>query len=96
MMAPCASRIRAIQSRVTVPATRPLAILLAEDNPINQRLAVTLLERKGHRVAVVGNGEEALQALARDRFDLVLMDIQMPVMGGFEATRLIREREAKE
>jgi len=78
----------------TAPATRPLAILLAEDNAINQRLAVTLLERRGHRVRVTGNGEEALQALAGERFDLVLMDIQMPVMGGFEATRRIREREA--
>ncbi len=76
------------------PPTRFLSILLAEDNLINQRLAVTLLERKGHRVRVTGNGEEALAALAEEPFDLVLMDIQMPVMGGFEATRIIREREA--
>ncbi|MBI2305809.1 MAG: response regulator [Rhodocyclales bacterium] len=75
------------------PALRPLRILLAEDNEINQRLAVTLLERRGHTVCVVGNGEEALQALAGDTFDLVLLDIQMPVMGGLEVTRRVREQE---
>ncbi len=75
------------------PGLRPLQILLAEDNLINQRLAVTILERRGHRVSVSNNGEEALQALAENRFDVVLMDIQMPVMGGFEATRRIRETE---
>ncbi|QRJ62226.1 ATP-binding protein [Azospira restricta] len=77
-----------------VPALQPLSVLLAEDNLINQRLAVTLLERRGHRVSVCGNGEEVLQELAGEDFDLVLMDIQMPVMGGFEATRRIREQEA--
>ncbi|MDX9707256.1 MAG: ATP-binding protein [Azospira sp.] len=77
-----------------VPSLRPLSVLLAEDNAINQRLAVTLLERRGHRVRVCGNGEEALRALAGADFDLVLMDIQMPVMGGFEAVREIREAEA--
>ena len=77
------------------PPTRSLSILLVEDNLINQRLAVMLLERKGHRMRVAGNGEEAITALAEETFDLVLMDIQMPVMGGFEATRLIREQEAQ-
>ncbi|MBW7903399.1 MAG: response regulator [Rhodocyclaceae bacterium] len=77
-----------------MPALRPLSVLLAEDNAINQRLAVTLLERRGHRVRICGNGEEALRALADERFDVVLMDIQMPVMGGFEATRRIRQQEA--
>jgi CheY-like chemotaxis protein len=76
-----------------VPQLRPLRVLLAEDNLINQRLAVTLLERRGHLVRVSNNGEEALQALAEEKFDVVLMDIQMPVMGGFEATRRIREQE---
>ncbi len=66
---------------------------MAEDNPINQMLAVRLLEKAGHRVAVANNGEEALAAIAREPFDLVLMDVQMPVMDGFEATALIRQQE---
>ncbi len=69
---------------------RPLRILLAEDNFVNQRLAVKLLEKSGHRVSVADNGQEALDALAQAKFDLVLMDVQMPGMGGMEATRLIR------
>jgi CheY-like chemotaxis protein len=72
---------------------RNLQILLAEDNPVNQRLAVRLLEKQGHRVVVTGNGKEALAALERERFDLILMDVQMPEMGGFEASAHIRERE---
>jgi CheY-like chemotaxis protein/HPt (histidine-containing phosphotransfer) domain-containing protein len=74
-------------------AAAPLDILLAEDNVVNQRVALGLLERRGHRVTVANNGAEALQAMERGRFDLVLMDVQMPVMGGFEATAEIRRRE---
>jgi signal transduction histidine kinase/DNA-binding response OmpR family regulator/HPt (histidine-containing phosphotransfer) domain-containing protein len=70
-------------------------ILLAEDNPVNQRVAVGLLRRRGHRVTVANNGREAVDLVGRERFDLVLMDVQMPEMGGFEATALIRDREAK-
>jgi two-component system sensor histidine kinase/response regulator len=70
-----------------------LSILLAEDNEINQRLAITLLERAGHRVTVAPDGRQALQALQRDDYDLILMDMQMPEMGGIEATRHIREQE---
>ena len=65
----------------------------AEDNPVNQRLAVRMLEKRGHRVAVAGNGREALEALAKDTFDLVFMDVQMPEMDGIEATAAIRQRE---
>jgi PAS domain S-box-containing protein len=70
--------------------TRPLHILLAEDNPINQKLAVTLLGRAGHRVSVAEDGDAALRALAQESFDLILMDMQMPGLSGLEATRQIR------
>ena len=70
-----------------------LRVLVTEDNPVNQRLAVRMLEKRGHRVAVAGNGREALDALAKDTFDLVFMDVQMPEMDGFEATAGIRENE---
>ncbi len=70
-----------------------LRILLAEDNAVNQVLAVRLLEKRGHSVTVAGNGKEVLTALEKDTFDLVLMDVQMPEMDGFEATAAIREKE---
>jgi signal transduction histidine kinase/CheY-like chemotaxis protein len=70
-----------------------LRVLVAEDNAVNQRLAVRLLEKAGHTVAVAGDGREALAALDREAFDLVLMDVQMPVMDGFEALAAIRQRE---
>jgi two-component system sensor histidine kinase/response regulator len=70
-----------------------LHVLVVEDNTVNQRLASRLLERRGHRVTVTANGREAVEALANKTFDLVLMDLQMPKMDGFEATAVIRERE---
>jgi two-component system sensor histidine kinase/response regulator len=73
---------------------RSLSILLAEDNPVNQRLASRMLEKRGHRVVVSSNGREAVETLAKERFDLVLMDVQMPEMDGFEATIAIRDKEA--
>jgi len=71
----------------------PLRILIAEDNPVNSRLATLLVEKQGHCAVTVATGREALKALEQQRFDLVLMDLQMPEMDGFEATRIIRERE---
>jgi len=84
--------------RVTVPLTvpreaRPLRILLAEDNTMNKVVAIRLLEKQGHTVAVANNGIEVLAALEREPFDLVLMDVQMPDMDGFEATAAIRNKE---
>jgi signal transduction histidine kinase/DNA-binding response OmpR family regulator len=70
-----------------------LRILLAEDNPVNQLLATRLLEKRGHRVTVAGNGREALAAIDKESYDLVLMDVQMPELDGIEATIAIREKE---
>jgi PAS domain S-box-containing protein len=72
-----------------------LRILLTEDNRVNQVLAVRLLEKRGHEVTVAGNGEEALRALDKQAFDLVLMDVQMPEMDGLQATAAIRKGEMK-
>jgi two-component system sensor histidine kinase/response regulator len=65
-------------------------VLLAEDNVVNQLLAASLLKRRGHRVTIVPNGQDALDAIAVTAFDVVLMDVQMPIMGGLEATHAIR------
>jgi CheY-like chemotaxis protein len=70
-----------------------LRILLAEDHPINRRLAVRLLERAGHRVTAVENGEQVLDVLGGDRFDVLLMDLQMPVMNGLDAAIAVRSME---
>ncbi len=96
---------RVVGSRLTVdkepaaPAVTPtraarrLRVLVAEDNPVNQKLAQHLLERRGHTPILVANGREAFDTILQDRFDLVLMDLQMPEMDGFEATASIRARE---
>jgi CheY-like chemotaxis protein len=79
-----------------VPADNacPLRILLAEDNPINQRIALELLNKRGHSTVVAGDGLRALEAFANQPFDVVLMDVQMPEMDGYQATEAIRRREA--
>jgi PAS domain S-box-containing protein len=71
----------------------PRRVLLAEDNHVNQKVVVRILEKAGHKVVVAGNGKEALTQLESQTFDLVLMDVQMPEMGGFEATARIRSQE---
>jgi two-component system sensor histidine kinase/response regulator len=75
------------------PSVEARHVLLAEDNLVNQQVAVGLLTRRGHRVTVVANGREAIEALGREPFDVVLMDLQMPVMGGIDATIRLRENE---
>jgi CheY-like chemotaxis protein len=70
-----------------------LVVLVVEDNAVNQKLAVALLEKRGFTVTTAGNGKLALAALDKDKFDFVLMDVQMPEMDGIEATGAIRERE---
>jgi CheY-like chemotaxis protein len=75
------------------PSGKSWRILLAEDNQVNQRLATRLLEKRGHEVIVVENGQEALAALEQSSFDLVLMDVQMPLVDGIEATLAIRAKE---
>lgn len=78
----------------TLPEFRPkYNILLAEDNPINQKVAVHLLQKKGHKVTVAENGQQVLDKLAQEEFDIILMDVQMPIMNGFEVTQKIRELE---
>jgi signal transduction histidine kinase/DNA-binding NarL/FixJ family response regulator/HPt (histidine-containing phosphotransfer) domain-containing protein len=75
---------------------RPLRILLAEDNRVNQQFAIRMLEKRGHTVVVAQNGREAVERCEAGRFDLVLMDVQMPEMNGLEATAVIREKEKTE
>lgn len=83
---------RAAESRAAAPPTRPERVLLVEDHPTDAAIAQMMLERLGYRAAWVRNFHEAMEALARERFDVVLLDVQLPGVDGFEATRRIRER----
>jgi PAS domain S-box-containing protein len=83
----------AVSRQPTDTSPRPFRILVVEDNAVNQKLVSRLLEKRGHTVMVVGNGREALAALEKEPFDVVLMDVQMPEMDGFEATAAILEQE---
>ena len=78
---------------VTRHSLREARILLADDSVVNQRLATRLLEKVGHTVVIANNGREAVSALEQERFDIVLMDVEMPIMGGLEATATIRGKE---
>ncbi len=91
-----ALRAQTSQAGITEPglASRPLKVLVAEDNLVNQKLMTKLLERWNHEVVLARDGKEALAHYEQTDFDIILMDIQMPVMSGLEATREIREREA--
>jgi CheY-like chemotaxis protein len=87
-----AAHERKLVTRYTIKETGR-RVLLGEDNLVNQRLAVKLLEKRGYSVVVANNGREVLDTLERETFDLVLMDMQMPVLNGLEASALIREKE---
>jgi len=94
--APCVDKPARVITRHSLREGRPpLRILLAEDNLVNQKLASRLLEKQGHLVVVASDGAQALQTLEKQSFDVVLMDAQMPVMDGFEATAAIRQLEQK-
>jgi PAS domain S-box-containing protein len=88
-----ANEIQPREERVKAEPARKLHILIADDNPINQRLAKSLLAKQGHTTVTVGSGREALAASQQQDFDLVLMDVQMPDLDGFEATKAIRAHE---
>jgi len=97
-----ATPAEALPEHSAAPVSTPAAgaksyrILLAEDNPVNQKLAIRLIEKQGHTVVAVKNGREAVERAEREAFDLILMDISMPEMDGLEATAVIRERQRQE
>jgi PAS domain S-box-containing protein len=95
ILAPCEPKppVQAASSPITPPSAPSLHILVAEDNPINQMLIRNLLLKQGHSLALVDDGRKAVEVYQVERFDLVLMDVSMPEMDGFEATGLIRKHQ---
>jgi len=91
--APTKDETRSREERITAAPMAKLHILIADDNLVNLRLARSLLVKQGHSAVAVGSGREALAALEQQNFDLVLMDVQMPDMDGFETTKAIRAQE---
>jgi CheY-like chemotaxis protein len=89
-------RTKPTAGRISAMPSRTLNVLVAEDNPVNRKLVMTLLRKRGHRVKAVENGREAVAAINSKGgpYDVVLMDLQMPEMGGFEAAQAIRDQEA--
>jgi CheY-like chemotaxis protein len=88
-------KVAPLTSRTIPTGRRSLRILLAEDNPINQKVAVHLLERQGHRVTTANDGRKAVEAARKGGFDLILMDVQMPTLDGLEATGVLRAAERR-
>ncbi len=86
-------RGRAVLMRVELQKIRGTRVLLAEDNEINQQVAEEILQQAGLVVSIANNGKEALEMVSAGNYEVVLMDIQMPVMGGFEATQEMRKDE---
>ncbi len=86
--------VAAVPASLPAGSSRPLRILLAEDNAVNQKLVLRLIERRGWSATIACDGLRAIEAFRTGSFDLALMDVQMPEMGGFEATRIIRKAEA--
>ena len=84
---------QSIETALETPDVQPLNILLAEDNPVNQMTATTMINKLGHTVTVANNGREAIEKVAVEKFDIVFMDVQMPEMDGITATGKIRESE---
>jgi CheY-like chemotaxis protein/HPt (histidine-containing phosphotransfer) domain-containing protein len=95
---PVAPKAPAVSTKLdpTLASRLPLRVLLCDDNVINQKVAVRLLKQMGYRADVAANGLEALAALDRQSYDLIFMDVMMPEMGGYEATRIIRERQQQQ
>lgn len=89
------SRLISADAAIEATAPRPLKILVAEDNPVNQKFVQVVLNKAGHSVTTVSNGKQAVEAVRNQSFDLILMDVQMPEMDGYEATGLIRKYQAQ-